>query len=587
MKRNASMVPLSHQAWSQDLNALFAADRNVNRRGKLVSKRKLIVTALALALTSQAQASPLGGQVVSGEGAITQSGTTTTIKQSSQNLSLNWQSFNIAPQETVNFQQPSASAIAVNRIFDTNGTQILGHLNANGQVYLLNPNGILFGQGAQVNVGGLVASTLDLNDASLNSNEKTFSGTGTGSIVNQGTITAANGGYVALLGNHVSNQGVITAQLGTLALAAGSAATLTFSGNSLVDMQVDQSTLNNLAENKQLIQADGGQVLMSAGAKNALLASVVNNSGVIEARTVENRDGTIILLGGMTAGTTNVSGSLDASAPNGGNGGFIETSAAHVNVADGANITTAAPDGLVGTWLIDPVDFTIAATGGDITGTTLSTNLGAGNVVIQSTSGGAGTSGDVNVNDAVSWSANKLTLNAQNDININANLNGSGTANLALEYGQGAAAAGNTSTYNINAAVNLPSGNNFSTKLGSDGSVKAYTVITSLGSAGSTTATDLQGMNGGLSANYALGSNIDATATSGWNSGAGFLPVGDATTQFTGAFEGLGHTISGLIIDRSTTSYVGLFGASTGSEFRNVGLISGSVSGNGAIGGVA
>ncbi len=103
--------------------------------------------------------------------------------------------------------------------------------------------------------------------------------------------------------------------------------------------------------------ADGGQVLLSAGARDALLASVVNNSGVIQARTVENRSGIIILLGGMAAGTANVAGTLDASAPNGGNGGFIETSGAQVNVADGARISTAAPAGNSGTWLIDPVDF--------------------------------------------------------------------------------------------------------------------------------------------------------------------------------------------------------------------------------------
>ena len=188
--------------------------------------------------------------------------------------------------EIVNFFQPSATAIAVNRIFDTNGTQILGRLNANGQVWLINPNGILFGQGAQVNVGGLVASTLNMSDSALGSNTVSFSGSGTGSVVNQGTINAADGGYVALLGNKVSNQGVITAQLGTVALGAGSAATLTFSGNSLVHMQVDQSTLNALAENKQLIQANGGWVIMAAGAKDALLASVVNNTGIIEARNI-------------------------------------------------------------------------------------------------------------------------------------------------------------------------------------------------------------------------------------------------------------------------------------------------------------
>ena len=117
-------------------------------------------------------------------------------------------------------------------------------------------------------------------------------------------------------------------------------------------MQIDQSVLNTLVENGGLIRADGGMVLMNAGAKDALLASVVNNTGVIEAHTVKEHNGTIIL-GGMTAGTVNVSGTLDASAPNGGNGGFIETSAAHVKIADDVKITTAAPEGNVGTWLIE------------------------------------------------------------------------------------------------------------------------------------------------------------------------------------------------------------------------------------------
>src|SRR5206468_13071004 len=94
-----------------------------------------------------AQAGPTGGQVTAGAGAIQQSGNATTINQASQNLSLSWQSFNTNAGETVNFVQPSNSAIAVNRIFDTNGTQFMGKLNANGQVYLINPNGVLFGAG--------------------------------------------------------------------------------------------------------------------------------------------------------------------------------------------------------------------------------------------------------------------------------------------------------------------------------------------------------------------------------------------------------------------------------------------------------
>ena len=117
-----------------------------------------------------------------------------------------------------------------------------------------------------------------------------------------------------------------------------------------------------------------------------------------------------------------------------------------MSVANDARITTLAAAGQAGNWLIDPTDYTIASSGGDITGATLSSNLGSGNVTIASSNGGSGTAGNVNVNDAVTWSANKLTLNAQSNINIAANLNGSGTASLALEYGQGAVASGNTST---------------------------------------------------------------------------------------------------------------------------------------------
>ncbi len=585
MNRIYPLIP--HQ---DSVSSVVDAD-GTNGRDRAPSGRRLIGAAVTLAgslfISVLALAAPVGGQVASGAGSISQSGSNTNIQQSSQNLSLNWQSFNIAPQETVNFLQPSAIAIAVNRIFDTNGTQILGHLNANGQVYLINPNGILFGQGAQVNVGGFVASTLDMNDASLNGMTRSFGGNGTGSVVNEGTINAAKGGYVALLGNTVSNQGVITAQLGTVALGAGSSTTLTFSGNSLVHMQVDQSTLNNLAENGGLINADGGMVVMTAGAKNALLNSVVNNTGVIEARTVEKHNGTISLLGGMTAGTVNVGGTLDASAPDGGNGGFIETSAAHVEVTNDAKITTAASMGLAGTWLIDPQDFMVAASGGDMTGTALTLALDpitGGNVSIQSSSGGAAGSGNVNINDAVSWSANTLTLTAANNININAVMTASGTASLAMN--PATANGGDSAVASGTVLVGL-NGSGFTGRVDFSGAGSlsiggnTYTVINSLGAAGSITGTDLQGINGNLSGYYALGSNIDATTTSSLNSGAGFVPLGNTTTSFTGQFDGLGHTISNLTINTPSTNYIGLFGyADTGSVIRNVGLPNVSVMGS-------
>jgi filamentous hemagglutinin family protein len=144
--------------WNRSLGMMVAVAENARGRGKGSNKSSLAAAVLALGGTllagPLAQAAPVGGQVVLGAGSVVQAGSTTTVTQTSQNLALNWASFNVAAQETVNFVQPSATAIAVNRIFDTNGSQILGRVNANGQVYLVNPNGILFGAGAQVNVGG-------------------------------------------------------------------------------------------------------------------------------------------------------------------------------------------------------------------------------------------------------------------------------------------------------------------------------------------------------------------------------------------------------------------------------------------------
>ncbi|MBB6243195.1 YDG domain-containing protein [Rhodanobacter sp. MP1X3] len=404
------------------------------------------VLAMYLGMTGLACASATGGQITAGSGQITQSGNTTTIQQSSQNLSLNWQSFNIGSNQTVDFVQPGSSSIAVNRILGSTGSTILGHLNANGQVWLINPNGIIFGQGAQVNVGGLVASTLDVNDSDLGSNTRTFSGNGKGSVVNQGTLNAADGGYIALLGNQVSNQGVVSARLGTVALGAGSAETLTFQGNQLLHLQVDQSTLDNLAENRQIIQADGGQVIMTAGAKDALLASLVNNTGVVRAQTVENHNGTITLLGGMASGTVNVGGTLDASAPNGGNGGSIETSAANFKLASSALITAGAKAGKAGTWLVDPTDLDInpgdetaldaALNGGtSVTLTTSATGAptgGFGTPVISGT-----TAGDINVNTDITWTnaAASLTLSAYHGIAVNDTITGAGGLNLTAATG--------------------------------------------------------------------------------------------------------------------------------------------------------
>src|ERR1700691_3911586 len=613
MNRHASMTRVDRLIWSQVSSTWIPVAETARGRGKsgranTIANRNVLAAAISLALSPLAYASPpapscgappcasalsapshpLGAQVLSGTASITQSGNTTDVRQSSPDVSIDWLSFNVGAQASVDFIQPSASAVAVNRISGTNGSEILGHLDANGQVYLINPNGIVFGQGAEVNVGGLVASTLNANPSASTGSTQSFAGTGTGSIVNQGAITASAGGYVVFVGNRVSNQGDITAQLGTVALGAGNAVTLDFSGDRLVHLQVDQSTLNDLAANQQLIEADGGLVIMTAGAQRSLLASVVNNTGVIEARTVESHSGTIELLGGTTAGTGNVGGTLDASAPDGGNGGCIETNATDVEVGNDARITTAAARGLTGSWLVDPQDFTIAPSGGDITGATLSAELGTTSVTLLSSSGATAGSGNINVDDTVSWSANTLTLTAANNINVNAVMTATGSASLALNpstaNGADAAVPGGTVVMGLTGSGFIGMVNFSSTgTLSIDGT--PYTVINSLGAAGSTTGKDLQGMNGNLSGDYVLGSNINAAATFSWNGGAGFAPIGTSATSFTGIFDGLGHTVSNLYIDRATTSFVGLFGyGSASAVIRNVGLIGGSVSGASFVG---
>ncbi|MEG2034419.1 MAG: filamentous hemagglutinin N-terminal domain-containing protein, partial [Janthinobacterium sp.] len=231
------------------------------------------------------------------------------------------------------------------------GTTILGNLSANGKVFIVNPNGVLFGKGASVNTAGLVASTLDISNNDFMSGKYQFSGSGTGKVLNQGSISAP-GGYVALLGANVSNEGTIQARLGSVALAAGKAITLDVAGDGLLNVAVDRGAVGALVNNGGLIQADGGTVVLSAQAAGDLLKTVVNNTGVIEAHTIATRGGTIKLLGDMQSGTVNAAGTLDASAPAGAvgsRGGFIDTSAAHVKIADGLKVTTAAPQGLSGT----------------------------------------------------------------------------------------------------------------------------------------------------------------------------------------------------------------------------------------------
>jgi len=243
----------------------------------------------------------------------------------------------------------------------------------------------------------------------------------------------------------------------------------------------------------------------------------------------------------------------------------------------------------------------VAASGGDISGATLSAELATTSVTLLSSSGAKAGAGNVNVNDAVSWSANTgLTLTASNNVNVNRSITATGaSARLAINPNtpNGSESASGTGTFNLarGAAINLPNVSASSTTALVIGGTP-YTGINRLGSPGSTTGTDLQGIKGDLSGHFALGSNIDATATATWNSNgaatptyAGFTPLGNSPAAFTGAFDGLGHTIGSLFINRPTTDGVGLFGelGSAGpSLVQNLGIVGASVTGANFVGGL-
>ncbi len=410
---------------------------------------KILSVYLMLSFGSNGYALPSGGSVTSGSASISNNANKTTISQSTQNAAINWQSFSIGQSETVQFIQPNASSVVLNRVIGSDPSSILGNMIANGKVFLVNPNGILFGKGAQVNVAGLVASTLNITDRDFMAGSYSFSGADNGTVVNLGSIsTNGDGQYVALLGAKVGNDGFISAKIGTITLAAGTGITLDVVGDGLLNVTVNKGAVNAIVQNSGLIRADGGLVLMTAQAAGNLLTTVVNNTGQVQAQTIENHNGTIKMLADMQSGTVNIGGVLNASAPNGGNGGFIETSAAHVQIANNARITTFANKGMTGTWLIDPLDFTVATTGGDITGATLSNMLVSNSVVI-STVVGTNTltslyattpgNGDIFVNDAVSWIATPvpttLTLNAGRDVNVNSSITGT-NGSLAMNAGR-------------------------------------------------------------------------------------------------------------------------------------------------------
>ena len=447
------------------------------------------VLGLCFGLTSMAWAQglantalPTGGAVSAGTAAISSVGAAMTIQQSSQRAAINWQSFNIGKDASVTVQQPNSSSVLLNRIGGDSPSQILGRMSANGQIVLVNPNGMTFGKDGSVSAAGFTASTLGISDADFMAGNMKFSRDGaTGSILNQGNIQTS-GGYVALLGASVSNEGKIETAGGNAYLAAAETVRVPVSGTGRIQLELSPASINAAVANRKegAIVTQGGQVYMQAAALHTAMASVLQSGNIdttgaqagnvtllaeggniqVDGRitansTQPNQAGGRIVIGrdedtGALAKSTNVSGATLESQR-----GFIETSGEHLQVS---GVKIQAKD-----WLLDPNDIVI-----DSTNTTSGTGLAdaqtqngisyintaditaalnTANVTIATSASATGGNGDITVNSAIANNSNKkLTLNATRDIALNAAYNGE-TGSLQLTAGR---------DVNVNAAIYTP-----------------------------------------------------------------------------------------------------------------------------------
>lgn len=289
---------------------------------------------------------PTGLGVVAGQATASMpNANSMRINQATDKAILNWQTFNIGAGQSVQFVQPATTSVALNRIVGNEASSIYGSLTANGQVFLVNPAGVMFAPGAQVNVGGLVASSLAISNEDFVAGRYTFSGLGTGAVENQGSINAARGGYVLLAAPQVANSGSINADAGSVGLVAGSRVTLDASGMGLVRFSVDAAAARAAISNSGSIAAKGGQVAMLASAVGDALATVINQSGVIRADSAVERNG-MIVLSGASNGVVRVSGQLTASGMAAGQaGGTIKVLGDKVALESGARLDASGQSG--------------------------------------------------------------------------------------------------------------------------------------------------------------------------------------------------------------------------------------------------
>ncbi|MFV0636339.1 filamentous hemagglutinin N-terminal domain-containing protein, partial [Mitsuokella sp. WILCCON 0060] len=534
------------------------------RKRKEWQRQTAAITAalMAMSVGGIAYAMPQGENIRSGKGEITRQDKDMTINQDSKRLAIDWAGFDIANDERVTFQQPGKDAVALNRVVGNAASVIDGTLAGNGHVYVVNPNGVLFGKGASVDVGSLVASTAKISDADM-MNFGTSDGAismavpedSQAKVINAGTIRA-EGGLVVLHAADARNTGTITNPGGTTALAAAKNLSISADTAGKINFTVDGKLAQAKALNSGTLSANGGYLVMTARSAGDVMSTVVNNTGTMEAKTLRQNEKGEILLDGGDHGVVELGGTIDASGMEAGqsagsikaigaethvgddanllakgnvDGGLIETSGDYLEISDKANIDAAGGTGSAGEWLLDPTNVVINDTGsskvasGDnqyTSGTTyLKTSsiikaLQNNNVKIQAVDreyGNADITLDsaLNVNQTTTGK-NTFTLESQGDVNINADIKATSPLNVVLNADSDGNDKGGV---NINADIrtgggSLTTGKNGATFFGSTQEGEANRVIETAGGAVNIQNEARLQLNGGTLSINTSGGNV-------------------------------------------------------------------------------
>ena len=533
------------------------------RRRKTWQRQTAAITAamMAMSVGGIAYAMPQGEVIRSGKGEITRQDKDMTVNQDSKRLAIDWAGFDIANDERVTFRQPDRDSVALNRVIGDAASVIDGALSGNGHVYVINPNGVLFGKNASVDVGSLVASTARISDRDMTN----FAGAdgitmaipedSSAKVINAGTIRA-EGGLVVLHAAEVENSGTITNPAGTTALAAARNLSLSADTAGKINFTVDGALAKAKALNSGMLKADGGYLVMTARSAGDVMSTVVNNTGTMEAKTLRQNEKGEILLDGGDNGVVELSGTIDASGMEAGqsagsikaigaethvkdganllakgnvDGGLIETSGDYLEISDKANIDAAGETGKAGEWLLDPTNVVINDTGSSevqsennqyTNGTTyIKTSsivnvLKSNNVKIQAIDRDYGNA-DITLDSALkvdqtTTGRNTLTLESQGDVNINAAINATSPLNVVLNADSDGNDKGGV---NINADIrtgggSLTTGANGATFFGSTQEGEAKRVIETAGGAVNIQNEARLQLNGGTLSINTSGGNV-------------------------------------------------------------------------------